>query len=1352
MLHRLALWGLLCASGVRLQATSFTWIGSGATTNASWSNAANWSGGNAPGNPQTFTKGGADGAIIFSSNPANLNSVVPAPWTIGRLVFNSGSGNFVLSGSDLTLAQYQTGSGNGTIDGTALASTTITISNNIYMATNGAAGGSGNRQQLYAGLYTLNLYGSLNVTNSDPPQLTFRGGSTGKINLYGPFYVPMTLSNPAGESPSLTDGIALTLNNGTNVFPFFNIKYGTLRLGANDAITNAATLGFNQAAAGQPSTLDMNNFNLSLAAVTNGANLSGVAQRILTGTGSGGKLTVQDDGLTYSWLANGLAISGNGAFVKNGNGDMTILSSGNSVSTFTINDGTVTLGGGSINGTNLNVNGGTLSLTGGTISSTNLTVSGPGSLLASGGTISSSVLSVTNGGDFSASGGAYIASSLINVASGSTFDVSGLGSLSLASQTLAGDGTVFGSLSADGASKLYPGGAGAVGALSLTGDLTVNSTTAMQVDLNDTSSLLSDALYIYGGLYLNANLVLSLNFISQTLPEGTYTLLTYGFLTGGGTIQFDLAYPNVTLDVGPNATTMSVGPGGASSVITLQPNNTSFVLYTGANAALAVTATGAPPLFYQWSLNGTPLEGATTSTYALNNVQEINAGIYTCTVTNSLRSATSDAMSVTVLTPPAPYPLAVLADHPLAYWRLDEPDDGTGNNGVTANDYAGGFSGVYSNISLSQAGFNPSEDPDTAALFQGAADSYVGNIQGIDFARPTNSSAALSVEAWVNGMPQSVNASIITKGYGAGGEQFNLDCGGGSAHSFRFFVRDAGGQTHSAISSKGPDGGWHHLVGVCDEFNSKVLLYVDGLLSATGAALPSNGLLNSADPVVIGSKKTTATSDYASQFNWTIDEPAIYAYALSSTQVLAHYFASLPPPAMSLQPTNITADEGTTAVLYSQAYGPEPLGYQWYDVTSGSAVLLTDKTNSTLRLSNISGTASGSQFQVVATNPNGSVTSAAATLTVLSGPPYYLANLPSEMLVLSGGTATLSVTAGGTAPFTYQWQRNGVDLADNARISGSRSNILTVVSAQAGDSGAYQVFVSNNHGGPVPSNPEALVVQGALTFNNDGLGWSLNNGASLVTNALTLTDGAAVGEGRSGFFRYPLYIGTFEASFTYQDVGGGGADGMAFVVQNAPQGAAAFGGYGGGLGYLGITPSAAIEFNIYNNAPGGRGYAYGQNGLNAGPYSPTAPVSLASGDPIHVTMLYANGNLQLQLSDLVSNTTFSASVDVGDLPVLLGSDKAYIGFTGGNGAIPSHQVVSGFNFISRTPLTLLYTETNTIVLSWPNSALGYVLEQNAGLKPANWTPSPDQVAVVNGQNQAVIVPSAGHICYRLRLQ
>lgn len=79
----------------------------------------------------------------------------------------------------------------------------------------------------------------------------------------------------------------------------------------------------------------------------------------------------------------------------------------------------------------------------------------------------------------------------------------------------------------------------------------------------------------------------------------------------------------------------------------------SQVTTVGANATFNVVAGGSAPLGYQWSFNGTNIDGANTSSYAVSNVQPANAGIYAVVVSNSVSSIPSSNATLTVTLPPA---------------------------------------------------------------------------------------------------------------------------------------------------------------------------------------------------------------------------------------------------------------------------------------------------------------------------------------------------------------------------------------------------------------------------------------------------------------------------------------------------------------------------------------------------------------------------------------------------------------------------------------------------------------------------------------------------------------------------
>ncbi len=797
-------------------------------------------------------------------------------------------------------------------------------------------------------------------------------------------------------------------------------------------------------------------------------------------------------------------------------------------------------------------------------------------------------------------------------------------------------------------------------------------------------------------------------------------------------------------------------------------------LYVGETFLASIIANGPTPISYYWYNGPTLLPSQTTATLTLNNVQLSDSGTYSCVVSNQYGTTNSTSVMLTVLARPAGYASTILSDNPIAYWRLDEgPDNGSGNTGTVANDYVGSHNGVYTNAQISQPGYSIF-DPDTAAGFGllNTSASFVGGISGINFFNPTNlNTGKFSIEAWVQAAAAQpvAGAGIVCLGLSGGGEQFALDCGGNAPNGFRFYFRDA--NTGASYNAQGnnpttgtngtADGLWHHLVGVLDEANSNQFLYIDGLpvsqiiLGTNLGVLNDSG--NATNPFTIGSRSVGLNgnpTNFTMNFSGEIDEVAVYNYPLTAAQVQAHYLAAGIIPVFLQKPVSVSGNEGGSASFTSQGYGSPTLHYQWWN-SDGSAptTSLGGQTSSNLTFNALTAGQNGLFYQLVITNTYGGITSAAVQLTVVSGPPQIITDLTSPIYVYAGYPLVLDVTVGGTLPFQYGWQYNGSGmLANGGRISGANSNVLTISPSQLSDGGTYQLFVTNGQG-TAQSAAATVTVVPVLTFNGTGGGWSFNTGGAGVngyvigTNAVQLTDNVG-GEATSTFFTSPVYIGGFRATFTYIDVTGGGADGVTFCIQNDPRGAAALGGGGGSLGFgtgTTITPAADLQFNVYSGHT--IGFAFVTNGSTT-VYTPAGAVGIGTTDPIEVGMTYLNGVATLNMTDAVTAATFTASTPL-SLAGLLGSNLAYVGFTGGDGGVASTQIITNFTFVSLIPLAVQHVGGN-VVLSWPTGTGGYQLESNTAINsPGTWTIVATPPVIVGGQNQVTLPVTPGPMYYRL---
>ncbi len=177
-------------------------------------------------------------------------------------------------------------------------------------------------------------------------------------------------------------------------------------------------------------------------------------------------------------------------------------------------------------------------------------------------------------------------------------------------------------------------------------------------------------------------------------------------------------------------------------------------------------------------------------------------------------------------------------------------------------------------------------------------------------------------------------------------------------------------------------------------------------------------------------------------------------------------------PSITTQPANQSVNAGQAATFSVIAAGTAPLTYQWQ---KNSANISGATSASYTTPATVSGD-NGATFRVIVSNSVTSATSNAATLTVSPvsvGPS--ITTQPASQAVTVGQTATFSVIAAGTAPLTYQWQKN------NVNISGATLASYTTPTTVSGDNGAtFRVIVSNPVSN-ITSNSATLTVNPVVT-------------------------------------------------------------------------------------------------------------------------------------------------------------------------------------------------------------------------------------------------------------------------------
>jgi hypothetical protein len=321
-----------------------------------------------------------------------------------------------------------------------------------------------------------------------------------------------------------------------------------------------------------------------------------------------------------------------------------------------------------------------------------------------------------------------------------------------------------------------------------------------------------------------------------------------------GTID-DLAIYSRALTVAEVQSIYNAGSLGkctspTAPTILSQPTNQTVTV--GQSITFSVEASGSQPLSYQWLLNGTNIDTATSSSLTLAPVQLSHAGIYSVLVSNSIGALTSSNATLTVNSSPS---CATPPPGLISWWR------GEGNT----FDSIGLNNGVLSGNATYEAG-----RVGQGFVFDGSGDGViVGNPSALQLQNFT-------IEAWVRRASTSAVSlgsfgNGIIFGYGQSGYAFYLGPSGE-------LVLTKVNVNNVTSSQSITDTNFHHLA--VTKSGSTVVFYIDGTAYPASAYDPG---FTFGTVAAVGARGDNLDNSFLG----TIDDLAVYNRALSTSEVLA---------------------------------------------------------------------------------------------------------------------------------------------------------------------------------------------------------------------------------------------------------------------------------------------------------------------------------------------------------------------------------------------------------------------------------------------------------------------------------